>query len=277
MNFFCVVENSSNGISLLQFLKKYLPDFSNRKIKELLERGCVSVNGIVERFGSKRLSLGDSINFQNKLLSYTSNLDILFEDEHFLSINKPINFESNSFNIEKYFPGCHLVHRLDKNTTGALLIAKTLVFKKQIERCFKERQIQKNYVALVDGTLDKESGVIESYLKRIKHYQGQTIWGSCPSKRGLYAKTIFKKIKIYSDFSYVLLTPITGRTHQLRVHLKELNHPILGDFQYCRKFNSQVNVNSLCLHASKISFIHPITNKAVIIEAPLPETFSFVK
>jgi RluA family pseudouridine synthase len=274
MDFNCVVAASLDGISLLHFLKIHLVNYSNRKIKIILEMGCTTINGVVERFSSKKVFKDDVICYLEKKTHVSTKVSILFEDEHFFAINKPINFESSQDNINKNFLNGYLVHRLDKNTTGVLLIAKTKRFKRNLEDLFREKKITKKYIALIDGLLKKPFGTIKSYLMRGKSYQGQNLWMSSHEKKGLLACTNFKKVKSFNDFSIVDLSPITGRTHQLRVHMKELGHPILGDFQYCRNFKSSKNVSSLCLHSCSISFIHPITLSLVFIEAPLPDIIS---
>ncbi len=277
MNFSDLVENSFSGHSLLRFLKEHLPSYSNKKLKALLESGCVKINGIIERFGSKRVFRGDFVQFLAKEIQNSSKLSILHEDENFFAINKPANFESSQFNLDKIFTDSYLVHRLDKNTTGVLLIAKNKSFQKQLENLFRVKDIKKKYIALVDGVLTKDHGVIKSHLIRKKVYQGQTIWASSNNNSGLYAETHFKRLKIFEGFSLVELSLPTGRTHQLRVHLKELGHPILGDFQYCRKFSTSREVSSLCLHSKEISFKHPITDEVLTINAPAPDEFSFIK
>ena len=277
MNFSNLVENSFSGQSLLRFLKQHVPSYSNKRLKTLLEAGSVKINGIIERFGSKRVFQGDFVQFFPKESLCSSQIETLFEDEYFFAINKPANFESSKLNLDKTFPGSYLVHRLDKNTTGVLLITKNKNFQKQLEELFRAKKIQKKYLALIDRILAKDHGIVKSYLSRKKIYQGQTIWSSSKSNIGLYAETHFKKLKTFDDFTLVELSPITGRTHQLRVHLKELGHPILGDFQYCRKFSTAKEVLSLCLHSSEISFEHPITSEQLIIKAPLSDELSFIK
>ena len=277
MNFSDLVENSFNGQSLLRFLKEQMPSCSNKRLKAFLEAGSVKINGMIERFGSKRVFQGDLVQFVSKKIPISSSICILYEDDNFLAINKPVNFESSKLNLNRSFPSSYLVHRLDKNTTGVLLIAKNKNFQKYLEDLFRTKKIQKKYVALIDGVLTKDHITIKSHLVRKKVYQGQAIWGSSNSLAGLYAETHLKKLKIFDDFSLVELSPITGRTHQLRVHLKELGHPILGDFQYCRKFRTTKDVLSLCLHSSEVSFEHPITNEHLTIKAPLPDAFSLIK
>jgi RluA family pseudouridine synthase len=263
---------------LLGFLKEKL-NCSNKQIKKILEKGLCLVNDKIERFGSISLRY----NFKIKLhSSWEKILDrkkinkviILYEDQDFLAIDKPLNFISSDQNIHNFFSKkYHLIHRLDKDTTGVLLIAKTEKFKIQMIQLFKKNEVIKKYIAIIDGTLNQKNLKIESFIKKIKSFDGQTIYGS--SKEGKYALTYLEVLKKYKDRTLVELQPITGRTHQLRVHMKRISHPILGDFLYSKKFYCKEYVSRLMLHCYQIEFEHPITHENITIISEIPGDFNF--
>ncbi|NGX28209.1 MAG: Ribosomal large subunit pseudouridine synthase C [Candidatus Anoxychlamydiales bacterium] len=262
---------------LLTFLKDEL-GVSNKQIKKALDKGKCSINGKIERFGSTKLKKGDEIKlsalWQESSEKKNLSLKILYEDDFFIAIDKPINFESSDKNLHLFFPRKYtLIHRLDKDVSGVLLIAKTHQFKEQmIKDVFKNEKILKTYLAILDGTINEKTKKIESNLGKIKSFQGQTIYGS--TRHGKYALSYLKVLKKYKDKTLVELIPITGRTHQLRVHMKQISHPILGDFLYAKKFSCADDISRLMLHAEKIEFDHPITFENIEIASDIPEEFN---
>ncbi|NGX62665.1 MAG: Ribosomal large subunit pseudouridine synthase C [Candidatus Anoxychlamydiales bacterium] len=261
---------------LLTFLKAKT-HASNRQIKNALEKGQCLVNNKIERFSSILLKEGSEIKLNRAFIDFVeqkkiTSLKILYEDEFLLCIDKPSNFVSDDKNIHLFFSKKYtLLHRLDKDTTGVLLIAKTQKFKEKMICLFKEKKIIKTYLALVDGQIKEKTKKIENYLQKIKSFQGQSIYGS--SSNGKYALTYLKVIEKYKDKTFVELNPITGRTHQLRAHMKQISHPILGDYLYAKSFYCKDQVSRLQLHSSQIEFTHPETNENIVIESELPEDF----
>ena len=187
-----------------------------------------------------------------------------------MAYNKPSGITSDDVSISNFLNSIYgksiLLHRLDKDTSGVLLFAKTLSSAKEIEGLFKQRLIKKTYHALVEGN-PKPSGKIENYLGKLKTYQGQTLFGEVSKDKGLLAITSWKVEKSYNGVSLLLCSPTTGRTHQIRVHLSEMGHPILGDYQYGRHFSCDYKAKRMMLHASRIQF------KDFNINAPLPVEF----
>ncbi|NGX40542.1 MAG: Ribosomal large subunit pseudouridine synthase C [Candidatus Anoxychlamydiales bacterium] len=261
---------------ILDFLKEKLLA-SNRQVKKALDKGLCKVNGRIERFATSLLKEGSLVtlsstfreSIQEKKLK---SIKILYEDEFFLAVDKPSNFECLDKNIHLFFPKKYtLIHRLDKNTTGVLLISKTQEFKEKMIRNFKNEKVQKTYLAWVDGHIKEKTKKIESNLKKIKALHGQSIYG--PSSDGKYALTNLKVIETYKDKTIVELKPITGRTHQLRAHMKQISHPILGDFLYAKRFICKDEVLRLQLHASEIEFEHPETLENIYISSEIPDDF----
>ncbi len=263
----------------------------------LLDNDSVLVNGnrVKKRFIPK---IGDEIEIFFQALKDISlkpqniPLDILYEDEHILAINKPANLVvhpacgnwSNTFvNALLYHckdiicmkdeirPG--IVHRLDKDTTGVLLAAKTQMAHQNLIDQFKSRKIKKQYLAI---TINKPSNqIINLPISRHPFNRKEM----SVDEKGKEAVTQIKVLAYNDKLSLVLAIPQTGRTHQIRVHLKHINSPILGDPIYGNKnFNDNYKIYRQMLHAHILEFFHPISDEPMKITAPLAEEFKkFIK
>lgn len=226
-----------------------------------------------QRFGSTKLKEGDQIKIMPSFLEKKSNekleIPVLYKDEDFLVINKPAGLSSSLKDLEPHFKETlYLVHRLDKNTSGALILALNLNAQKEIEKLFFNREIQKTYLALTHGRVPNPSGEIDQPIALKKRYEGGVIYKA--TRYGKQAQTRYVRLALSKAESLVELMPVTGRTHQIRVHLSSIGHPILGDAIYTEKSISNYRVPHLLLHARKIQFTHPISGKSVIIVAPIP-------
>ncbi len=262
------VSKADSGLKLNQYIKHQLgPQHSLKKIKKAIDNGGCRINGKIEKFSSARVGYGDIIDFE-KSENAEGEGSILFEDAALLVYNKPANITVE--NLEKKL-GARLVHRLDKETTGALILAKSNpVFEAMVEQ-FKDKQVDKTYLALVIGKPRKKSGKVENYLGKIREWQGQSLWGAVET--GEYALTEWKTVESSSNYSLLECIPITGRTHQIRVHLASIGHPILGDKQYGPHQEPLYPVSRVMLHAYKLRFSHPIHHNLVEIEAAIPDDF----
>ena len=247
--------------SLLAFLRKET-ELSGKAIKRALEQGGCLVNGLIERFATIPLQKGDKVSFHLPAKLTQESMTLLYQDPDLEIYNKPSGVTTQ---------GRYLVHRLDRGTSGVLLMARNSAMQKKLEALFKKREVKKNYIALVKGRLRKEQGVIEKRLAKKGSFHGQSIVGSSP--KGVTAITHYKRLKTGKGISLLELVPHTGRTHQLRVHLSEIGHPILGDLQYGRDAHFPVRVSRLCLHAYRLSFLHPKTGKRIQATAPIPRLF----
>lgn len=212
-------------------------------------------------------------------------ISILYEDDTLLVIDKPSGIVVNRANtvlektIEDWVKETYhttmdragIVHRIDKETSGILLIAKTPEGFRELQRQFKEREVKKTYLALVHGKLVPEEGEINAPVGRLPWNPER--FGIVPG--GKEAITKYKVYKNYNDYTVVELYPESGRTHQIRVHLKYINHPIIGDYLYAGRKTSRDDrahgAPRVMLHAWKISFIHPVTGKILAIESPIPD------
>lgn len=229
-------------------------------------------------------------------------LPILFEDASLLVINKPPGIVVNraesvkgetvqDWMVSKYpslftesddfCSRAGIVHRIDKETSGCLLIAKNISVFVTLQAQFKDRTIHKTYVAFAHGKIVPEIGEINAPVARLPWNRER--FGIVPGGKDSVTKykvlrsqfIVHRKARVI--FSFVELYPETGRTHQIRVHLKYINHPIVGDFQYAGRKTSRddrVWASRVMLHAKKIIFHHPVCGEDLAIEAPMPDDMS---
>jgi len=228
-------------------------------------------------------------------------VSILFEDAAFLAINKPVGVVVNRAEsvkgetiqdwMERHSPIFHhvsgeseeqaafvdrsgVVHRIDKETTGILLIAKTIESFIELQRQFKERVISKTYMAIVHGELIPKEGEVRAPVGRLPWNRER--FGIVPGgKKSVTKYAAIKTIeKDGEKLTLVSVHPETGRTHQIRVHMKYINHPLLGDYLYAGRKTSRDDrewATRVMLHAWKITLEHPTTGKTLAIEAPIPD------
>lgn len=233
-------------------------------------------------------------------MSYYTKIKIIYENPDFLIIDKPSGLLTHPVNrrdkgesvvgwlLEKYpeiakvsdkygtsvgewtdlRPG--IVHRLDRETSGLLLVAKTQSAFDYLKKLFQEHKVKKTYLALVYGKLKNKNGVIEMPIGKLNMRQTTKIHGKHKLKEKT-AITNYKVLKEYDDYSLLELSPQTGRTHQIRVHLKSIGHPVVCDPLYANKNNiCPPQLGRLFLHAQKFSFVSP-NNEALAVETDLPE------
>lgn len=279
-----MVPPEESGSKLLAFLSKRLGDqYSARFLKRAIEHNRCQINERTERFATTIVGKGDYITLNLKdfisqpLLLHFEASRVLYEDNWLLIYNKPAGVNSDEKGIlavlKNSHPELQLIHRLDRDTTGVLLLAKSSAFFHQMVKYFKEFQIQKKYWAIVDGLVQGKKGCIENYLGKKGQYAGQTIWGEVSKQKGLYALTEWIKLKEGKQASLLECSPKTGRTHQIRVHLASIGHPLLGDFQYCKQFTCSYQPDRYLLHAHHMAFQHPETGQFLQVQAPVPEDF----
>lgn len=277
-----VVSKEEAGSRLVNFIRdKADGTYPARQIKRALERNLCQVNGSVERFASRTLEAGDRITFEIEKIASDEPVKVfkkLYADEHLLVCEKPAGVvvdRAETVNaLQKQFGSVLLVHRLDRETTGALLLARTPEVAAALEDQFRKHEIDKRYLAVVDGCPQANQGEILNQLGKRHSYEGQAIWGEVPAGRGRLAHTLWKVAGRGKLASLLLLQPRTGRTHQLRAHLKEMGHPILGDYQYARQFACPYRPERCLLHASEITFTHPCSGVRQQVRAALPEDFA---
>lgn len=274
-----VVSVADSGSKLLGFLSKQVSGYSAKALKRVIESNRCQINGRIERFASTLVGHGDRIVLVlDEKPSVKFDLTrILLEDEALLVYHKPAGVNCDEQGIVRILHQYHsqliLVHRLDRDTTGVLLFVKAEAYFKSLVEQFKQHQVEKCYQAIVDGCVKNKQGLIENYLYKERLIAGQTIWGQRVTPPGLHAITKWECIKKSKTSTLLTCYPKTGRTHQLRVHLAGMGHPILGDVQYGKQFKSPYQPARYLLHALRIQFEHPVTHQLICIEAPLPQDF----
>ncbi len=275
------------------FLTAFLQDLSRSRVEKLIRNGRVAVNGSVETKKSREVFPGDLIAVEREIeeaAAYTPSqrLKKLFEDEWLLIIDKPSGLVVHPGAGEKRetvldifrheYPAIGamadserpgIVHRLDKDTSGVLILAKSEEAVRRMQELFQEREMRKTYLALVAGGMRFCNGTIDRPLARsLKHRARFEVVGEDREDRR-DAVTDFSVIREFEKFTFVRLMPRTGRTHQLRVHLAHFGNPVLGDILYNKSRGR--DFPRLALHAFRIEFDHPFTGEAVQVTSPLPQ------
>lgn len=277
-----------------QYLSNLLP-LSRTAIQKLIEEGLVSVNkkGVKTNY---KIHPDDEIEVYipcpapTPLIPEPIPLNILYEDEHILVVNKPSGLvvhpapghdSGTLVNALLYHckdlkgiggrerPG--IVHRLDKDTSGVLIVAKSDFVHRHLSKQFKLHTVHRVYIALVQGVMKKNSGIIDIAIGRDTKDRKKI---SPRTVKPKHAITHFRVMKRYKDATLIELKPMTGRTHQLRVHLSHLHHPVAGDKTYGGKGYGKLgklDIERLMLHALKLGITHPMTDSYIEFEAPLPE------
>jgi 23S rRNA pseudouridine1911/1915/1917 synthase len=298
-------------IRLDQFLTSKLTDISRSKIKLLINNGKILVDGnkVKASYMLKENELIDcDLTFEEShddLIPEKMELNIIYEDKYLAVINKPSglvvhpgsgNYTGTLLNgllyhfkdlslVNNTRPG--IVHRLDKETSGVIIIAKTDIVHQKLSEQFANREIRKQYIALVWGRIE-EKGIVSGMIGRDS--RDRKLF-TMTQRNGKESLTHYELMQYHPPVSIVKLYPRTGRTHQLRVHMKDAGHPIIGDTAYSggdkrmKSFHSQYtpllkrifkNIHRVALHAKSIEILHPILNKKMKWEAPIPDDMNRV-
>ena len=292
-----IVEQSEEKNRLDSYIASKDLELSRSMIKKLLEDGKITVNGEITK-ASYKVQLNDKIEIdiekpkEVKLEAQEIPLDVIYEDNDILVVNKqkglvvhPGNGNLDGTLANAVMAHCKdslsgiggelrpgIVHRLDKDTSGLLIIAKNDKAHIKMSEQIKDRKVKKTYIALVRGIISENEATINMPIGRsTKDRKKMAV-----TKNGKEAITHFKVLNRFTTnkASYTLLEVKidTGRTHQIRVHMAEIGHPVIGDTVYSNGKN-EFGVVGQCLHAKKLEFTHPITEKEMNLEAPLPEYF----
>lgn len=274
-------------------IDKYLAsitDYSRELISKMLNDGYILVNDNSVK-GSYKVKVGDIITIKEGYVKEMSvkpqkmSLEIVYEDDYLMVINKPSglvvhpgngNYDNTLVNGLMYYtnnlsdigedfrPG--IVHRLDKDTSGLMLVAKDNKTHELLADDFKNKRIHREYVALLDGVLPENSAIIDAPLARSsENYQKMTVKAG-----GKRAVTHLEVLKKYKEYTLVRLVLETGRTHQIRVHMAYIGYPVHNDPVYNKRKSDEFGQ---FLHSEYLKFIHPITKKELEFRANLPEEF----
>ncbi len=292
------IDQDNAGQRLDNFLITLLKGVPKTRIYRIVRKGEVRVNkGRVDvkyrlqekdivRVPPVRVAVRDNQVIIQPTLKFSLENEILYEDDYFIALNKPSGFAVHGgsgvnsgviealrqLRPEQRF--LELVHRIDKDTSGCLLVAKKRTALKGLHELFRGDGVNKSYLALLAGRWERKKQWVEAPLRKNVNKGGERF--VVVSQTGKASETLFTRLQKFADATLVKASPKTGRTHQIRVHAAWLGHPIVGDGRYGREEDNQVfkrkGYKRLFLHAHELQFIHPVTENKIHITAPLPET-----
>lgn len=262
-------------------------ELSNREAKRLLEEGRCFVGGRLETFGSRVLESGDVVELvlperTKKARQAFDRARVVFDDADLVVYDKPASLQvvpgdgkkgpNLTALLREVYPTAEPVHRIDADTSGLVIFAKSPAVREALEEAFKEHNVDKRYLALVRGQ-PRAEGTHKSYFVKVAAGTGFERWESGTGEGAKEAITRWRVVeKVGFWGALVEVRPETGRHHQIRIHMAELGHPLLGDTRYGDR-KDPVAVPRHMLHASEIEITHPITGKKVTFNARLPDDF----
>lgn len=287
---------TESGSRLDAYIANSLEDLSRSMVQKLIKSGNVLVNNKIEK-ESYKVQNGDKITIEipkpegSELKKQDIPLDIIYEDNDILVVNKskgmvvhPGNGNLDGTLVNAIMAHCEgslsgiggeirpgIVHRIDKDTSGLLVIAKNDKAHINLSEQIKNRKVKKIYVALVRGVIPENEATINMPIGRsTKDRKKMAV-----DKNGKEAVTHFKVLKRYNKYTFIQVKIDTGRTHQIRVHMSHIGYPVVGDSVYSNGKND-FGIEGQMLHAKELEFKHPITGKTIHFEAPLPKYFEEV-
>lgn len=263
--------------TLLNYLLNNVENKSKNNIKSLLVNGNIYVNGKNTTRYDYKLKPNDEVEIINKV---KEEIEVIYEDKDLIVVNKPSGLLTISTEKEKektlyryvsdYLKKrtsglkVFIVHRLDKDTSGIVVFAKNEKIKELLQNNWNDIA-DRTYIAIVEGIVSKKEGTIKSYIKENKIHK------SYSSDKGELAITEYKVLKTNSKYSLLEINIKTGKKNQIRVHLNDIGHKIVGD----KKYDSNVDpIHRLCLHAQELKIINPITKKELCFKASIPKEFN---
>ena len=289
-----VVEIVHDGVRIDKCIATVFDDLSRSFIQKIIKEEKITVNGVVCKANYK-VHTGDCLSFcieepvEPEILAEDIPLDILYEDHDLLVVNKPKgmvvhpalgHYTGTLVNALMYHcrndlsgingvmrPG--IVHRIDMDTTGSILVCKNDLAHSSIAEQLKQHSITRRYEAIVNGVIQEEQGIVDAVIGRHPVERKRM---AANAKNGKDAVTHYRVLERFQRHTYIECRLETGRTHQIRVHMASIGHPVLGDEVYGRQKNT-FHLQGQTLHAKTIGFIHPRTGEYMEFEAPLPEYF----
>ncbi|MDO4343469.1 MAG: RluA family pseudouridine synthase [Eubacteriales bacterium] len=290
-----VTEAVLSPVRIDRYLAEALPDVSRSYLQKLLKEGCVQAGGVSVKpnykvAGNETLLVRFPGEKEPDIVAEDIPLDILYEDEDLLVVNKPKgmvvhpgagHYSGTLVNALMYHckdqlsgingvlrPG--IVHRIDRDTTGSLLVCKNDFAHNHIAAQLKEHSITRKYRAIVHGNIKEDNGTVNACIGRHPVDRKKM---AVHVKNGREAVTHYHVLKRFGQFTYIECQLETGRTHQIRVHMSSIHHPILGDEVYGPAKCPFPGLQGQTLHAQVLGFVHPRTGRYLEFSAPLPEYF----
>ena len=286
------VDSASAGARLDRWLAARLPELSRARVQALIDDGHVRVDGAARR-AAHRLRGGEVIDVEipprpaNDLEPEPMDLSIVYEDDHVLVIDKPAGLVVHpgagnargtlAAAVLAHAPSIGnvggarrpgIVHRLDKGTSGLLVLAKSPLAYEQLVAQLAARTVRRRYVAVVHGRVAQTTGIVDAPIGR--HPHDRVRMAIRPTGSGKRAVTRYRVLERMKQFTYLELTLETGRTHQIRVHMASLGHPIVGDDVYGRgRGTPPVRLDGHALHAVELRFLHPVTQEPKQFTVPI--------
>lgn len=291
-----VVDEINKGKRLDSYISDNMDKISRSFAQKLIENQQVTINGKNEK-ASYKVCVGDKVQVDvpeaqdTKLKAQDIPVEVVYEDKDIIVVNKPKGMVVHPANgnpdgtlVNAILAMCKdslsgiggeirpgIVHRLDKDTSGLLIIAKNDEAHVKMSKQIQDRLVTKKYIALVKGVVKDDEATIDMPIARSKVDRKKM----AVDKDGKQAVTHFKVIKRYKGYTLLEIKIDTGRTHQIRVHMAKIGYPVVGDMVYSNGRN-EFGVEGQMLHAKSLEFSHPITGKKMHLEAPLPEYFTKV-
>ncbi|MEE0929434.1 MAG: RluA family pseudouridine synthase [Acutalibacteraceae bacterium] len=289
------IDNDSTGIRLDKYLSEKINDITRSALQGYFSDGNITVNGIaVNKNYKTRINDNIQVSIPEPVpleaVAENIPLDIIYEDDDVIVVNKPKgmvvhpavgNYTGTLVNALLYHckdslsgingvlrPG--IVHRIDKNTSGLLIVAKNDTTHKGLAQQIKEHSFTRQYETIIYGNIKEDSGTVNQPIGRNPNDRKKMAVIATNSKEAI---THFNVVERFNEFTHLSVTLETGRTHQIRVHMAYINHPVVGDDVYGPK-KVITKLGGQCLHARKIGFIHPITGKYLEFISDLPEYFT---
>ncbi|MFD2612849.1 RluA family pseudouridine synthase [Paenibacillus gansuensis] len=274
---------------LLPFLLDNVTGMGRNSVKSALSRGQIAVNGKIATTHNHPLKPGDKVSVSKERIPERpplAGVTLLYEDKDILVITKESGLLSIASDKETQLTAYRqlmdhvraadpasrifVVHRLDRDTSGVMMFAKSEAVQQKLQEQWKELVKERTYIALVEGQLKKNEGTVSSWLKETKTLK---MYSSPYPNDGQHAITHYKVLQSNRSYSLLEVELETGRKNQIRVHMQDLGHPVVGDKKYGARGRG---IGRLGLHARVLAFIHPVSGKEMRFETPIPKLFSNV-
>ncbi len=281
-----LVWKEPTGGTLMQCLEAKLTDHKRTAIKALLKYNQVAINSSPTTQFNAPVAAGDmlAVNFTRPFVVFSHpRMQLVYEDEDIIVVNKSYGLlsvstdkvkEGTAYSILRDYlkrkdPRLMLfvVHRLDRDTSGLMMFAKSVEAKEAMQHNWNNMVLDRRYVAVVEGKVEEESGTLRSYLGETSQFE---VYSSQNPEDGQLAITRWRRLLTKNGYSLMELSLDTGRKNQIRVHMKDLGHPIVGDRKYGAKSSP---IHRLALHAKTLHFAHPMTKREMMFDTPIPSRF----